>query len=297
MVETCDNPHSVYYTEYIAQFSVSGGGVSQVILHAKSQTHNKVVPSQTQSLLMILPTGHVAHTHGGPEVLSEEMQALKAGIIETLHNAEYNHSFPSAEKDGERYQLMFPGHPAAEKYSYSSTKSAYLLRYGISKVLKAEQIQDIKDVPYTFKFDEITISQVLKQYGGYLCYWSPMYDEVVNTYAGSLFMGHCSAVDLVKHFYEIGEPLDLKGVYLLHLGMDGPRVNKKCERELQASLHEKEDTSIMILGTCSLHPVHTAFKNGIIEVNFPFETFFNDLSFFFKFQPHGERITLELLLS
>ena len=98
---------------------------------------------------------------------------------------------------------MFPGHPAAEKYSCSSTKSAYLLRYGISEILKSEQIQDIKDVPYTFKFDETTTSQVLKQYDGYLCYWSPMYEEIVNTYAGSLFMGHCSAANLVHHFYEI----------------------------------------------------------------------------------------------
>ena len=63
---------------------------------------------------------------------------------------------------------MFPGHPAAEKYSCSSTKSAYLLRYGISEILKSEQIQDIKDVPYTFKCDEIATSQVLKHYDGYL---------------------------------------------------------------------------------------------------------------------------------
>ena len=55
----------------------------------------------------------VAHTHGGAEVLTPAMQALKAEIIETLHKTEYNHSFSSAEKDGELYRL-FPGHPAAE---------------------------------------------------------------------------------------------------------------------------------------------------------------------------------------
>ena len=146
----------------------------------------------------------VAHTHGGAEVLTPAMQALKAEIIETLHKTEYNHSFSSAEKDGERYCLMFPGHSATEKYSCTfTTKSAYLLQYGISEILKSEQIQDIKDVPYTFKFDETTTSQVLKQYDGYLCYWSPIYEEIVRTYAGSLFMDHCSAANLVHHFYEI----------------------------------------------------------------------------------------------
>ena len=51
---------------------------------------------------------------------------------------------------------MFPSHPAAEKCIFSFMKSAYFLWYGISEVLKAEQIQVIKDVPYTFKFDETT---------------------------------------------------------------------------------------------------------------------------------------------
>ena len=36
------------------------------------------------------------------------------------------------------------------------------------------------------------------------------------------------------------------------------------------------------LGTCSLHPVHSAFKTGLEKLNFPFATFFNDLHFFFK---------------
>ena len=156
-----------------------------------------------------------------------------------------------------------------------------------------------KDVPYTFKFDETTTSQVLKQYDGYLrslCFqydgylWSPMYDELVNIYAGSLFMDHCTTVDLVTHFYEIVQPLGIKGVNLLHLGMDGPRVNRKFEEELQASLHEKEDTSILLLGTCSLDPIHTAFKNGISEVDFPFETSSS------SYQQRNERIMLELML-
>ena len=115
------------------------------------------------------------------------MQTLKAEIIETLHKTEYNHSLSSVEKDGERYWLKFPDHPVTEKYSCSSTKSAYLLRYGISEILKSEQIEDIEDVPYMFKFDETTISQVLKQYDGYLCYWSPLYEEIVSTYAGSVY--------------------------------------------------------------------------------------------------------------
>ena len=268
------NPNFTRHTLCYKLFFVSGVGLSQVISNEKLQSHQKAVLSQTQSQL--LPTGHIAHTHGGLEVLSPEMQAVKAEIFETFH------SFSSAEKDGEQFWLMLPDHPAAGKYRCSSTKSAYLLWHGISEVLEAEQIQNIKDVPYAFKFDETTTSQVFKQYDVYLCYWSPMYDEVVNAYAGSLFMGHCTAVDLVTQFYKIVQPLGLKGVNLLHLGMDGPQVNTKFEKELIALLHEKEETPVVLLGICSLHPVYTTFKNRISEVDFPFETFFNDFSFFFK---------------
>ena len=62
--------------------------------------------------------------------------------------------------------------------------------------------------------------------------------------------------------------------------MDGPRVNPKFEKELEALLHEKADILVLLLGTCSLHPVHTTFKNVISEVDLLWETFFNDLGFF-----------------
>ena len=100
---------------------------------------------------------------------------------------------------------MFRGQPVTDKYSCSSTKSAYLLWYSVGEILKVEQLRDNKDVPYTFKFDEATSSHVLKQHDGYLCYF-----EVVNTYAGSLFMSYCTAPDLMPHFYEVVQPLSSK---------------------------------------------------------------------------------------
>ena len=109
-----------------------------------------------------------------------------------------------------------------------------------------------------------------------------MYDEVVNTYEGPLFIVLCTVVDLVIYFYKIVQPRGLNGVNLLHLGMDGPRVNTNFEKELLALVHEKKDPSILRLGIYSLHPVDTAFENRISEVDFPFKNFINDLGSFFK---------------
>ena len=35
-----------------------------------------------------------------------------------------------------------------------------------------------------------------KQYDGYLQYWSSSYEEIVKSYCGSIFIGHCSHKDL-----------------------------------------------------------------------------------------------------
>ena len=44
---------------------------------------------------------------------------------------------------------------------------------------------DVKNTPYTFKFDETTNRQVQQQYDGYLQYWSNEINEIVNSCSGS----------------------------------------------------------------------------------------------------------------
>ena len=154
--------------------------------------------------------------------------------------------------------------------------------YGIAEVLFEEIKNDMTDVPCTVKFDESTTNQVKKQLDIYVWYWSKIYDQVVNRYRGSCFIAHCNAVDLLKHAQELLNSLNLKESFLIYVVMDGPNVNLKFEKELEAVLKSVHDTGILGLGTCSLHPVHSAFKKGLENLNFPFATFFNDLHFFFK---------------
>ena len=67
---------------------------------------------------------------------------------------------------------------------------------------------------------------------------------------------------------------------LLHLGMDGPKVNLSFEIKWKEEFN-KENWRVLQLGTCSLHPVHIAFKNGLQKLDFPYDSFFHDLNFFF----------------
>ena len=152
----------------------------------------------------------------------------------------------------------------------------------LAEVLFEEIKNDMIDAPYTVKFDEFTTSQVKKQLDIYVRYWSKIYDQVVNGYGGSCFIGHCTVGNLL-YMYRDYLSLNLKESFLLYVGMDGPNVNLKFEKELEAVLKSVHDAVILRLGTCSLHPVYLAFKKRLVKLNFPFATFFIDLRFFFKF--------------
>ena len=59
-------------------------------------------------------------------------------------------------------------------------------------------------------------------------------------YAGSLFVGHYPAEELVNHFYKMTNQLEVNGRHLLYLGVDGPTVNVKFERDRNDGLKKKE---------------------------------------------------------
>ena len=121
-----------------------------------------------------------------------------------------------------------------------------------------------------------------KQLDNYVCYWSKIYDQDVNGYGGSCFIGDCTADDLLKHVQDLRKSLNLKEFFLLHVGMERLNVKLKFGHELAAVLKSVHDTGILRVGTSCLHQVRSAFKKGLEKLNFSFATLFNDLYFFFK---------------
>ena len=91
-------------------------------------------------------------------------------------------------------------------------------------------ICDLKGAPYTFKFDETTTSQVKKQYDAYVLHYSNQFKKVTTAYVGSLFVGHCTAADLLDYFFEFVRSLNLDTNLLLAIGMDDQNVNKSFEK-------------------------------------------------------------------
>ena len=164
----------------------------------------------------------------------------------------------------------------------SKTKTNYVIKHGISPFVKDLYIQDFKGTPFVFKFDETTTIQTKKQYDGYVQYWSTEQNLVTSVYCGSIFVGHCLAKDLLHHFAKFGEDMKWESDLLLQVGMDGPNVNLKFERDLSTQISDQYGVSYINLGSCGLHQTHNAFRKGILAFGFDIETFINDSNYFFK---------------
>lgn len=86
----------------------------------------------------------------------------------------------------------------------SYTKCQYVIEFALKPYILEYLCDDFRDVPFTFKFDETTTVQVKKQYDAHVQYYSKKFGSVINHFCGSLFVGHCKAVQLRDHFFEFG---------------------------------------------------------------------------------------------
>ena len=109
-------------------------------------------------------------------------------------------------------------------------------------------------------------------------------DKVESRYLTSLFLGHTTAIDLKKKFEEATEQLDLKK--LIQISMDGPNVNWKLLDSIAEDRSSNEQYPILLnVGSCSLHVVHGAFRNGMKQTNWGIDLLLKSLHSLFNETP------------
>ena len=74
-------------------------------------------------------------------------------------------------------------------------------------------------------FDETTTSKMAKQYDS--IYDCSHFQRIAATYLGTLFVGKCTAEDLLHHLYEMLDTIHLKQDSIITVGLDGAIV-KGC---------------------------------------------------------------------
>ena len=260
-IKSCSKDvHSVHCKLCQKDFSISGGGVTQIKSHATSKLH-LAREKEREGQSHFSKDAHNSIQINNPKIsLSTEEEIRNAEIIQALKCVESNYSFASTSNDGERFRAMFPDAQTAKHFKQGETKTKYTIQYGIYPYFKDLLLEDLKNTAFTFKFDESTTQQVKKQYDGYVQYWSKHHNCIKMVYCGTIMVDHCPAEKLLEHFLEFTEKINLDLKLILHIGMDGPSVNLKFEDLLKSSPHIKSlGTTILSIGTCPLHIVHNTF--------------------------------------
>lgn len=67
--------------------------------------------------------------------------------------------------------------------------------------------------------------------------------------------------------------------------MDGPNVNLKLFRSLQADLRENYQVQCVDLGTCGLHTIHNAYRAGVVASKWGLDVLLSSLSMLFDNSP------------
>ena len=162
---------------------------------------------------------------------------------------------------GVLFRAVFPDSDIAIKFSCGSNKCSYLVRFGLAPYLKELLLKCVKESGYIVAmFDESwnTVTK-RKQLDVHVRSWID--GQVTTRYLTSQFMGHATADNVVDHFRTGLEGLRLKQI--LQISMDGPNVNWKFLEKFQGELKREFDIMLLNVGSCGLHVVHGAFKDGL----------------------------------
>jgi hypothetical protein len=215
-----------YCTACKASFSVANGGVYQVIQHHQGKKHINLVKADSAQTKLHIAGGFVSVDNSGCKVqLSTEDQISRAEILFLFRLVKHNHSFSSSSDLVPVLRAAFTD-PVANGMTLGASKAAYSLTYGLGPFFHKQLVDDMKNVWYSLQVDETTSEQNVKQFDLHVRYWSPVEDKVTRRYFASSFLGHARADDLKSSIIDALSQDNLPLLKMLHLGCDGPNVNK-----------------------------------------------------------------------
>lgn len=107
---------------------------------------------------------------------------INADTIICLDVIHSHSSFIATNGNNEKYNLIF--HDSS--YCWRMLAEIYMVQFGIASYIKRIIYSEVKEMPFTFYFDEITTSQLKKQYNAYATYYSYFFQQIITEYLGTL---------------------------------------------------------------------------------------------------------------
>ena len=287
-------------------FSLSNMGEPSLKSHAHGKKHQSIIQrsEKNPSVKGFLEKKDVAEAstseESGPSTLvmsssAEQKSSFvtkfaltkehhKAEIIWALKSVMSHFSYNSAHDITDIFKAMFPDSSIAQHMSCGPTKLSYLISFGIAPYFRDLLLADLKQTScFVVSFDESFNHELQKEQMDFTVRYFKN-NKVESRYLTSLFLGHTIAKDLKKKFEEATEQLDMKK--LLQISMDGPNVNWKLLDTIAEDRSSNEQYPILLnVGSCSLHVVHGAFRNGIKQTNWEIDLLLRSLHSLFNETP------------
>ena len=278
-------------------FSLSNMGEPSLKSHVQGKKHQSIIQrsEKNPSVKGFSEKKDVAEAstseESGPSTLvmsssTEQKSSFehhKAEIIWALKSVMSHFSYNSAHDITDIFKAMFPDSSIAQHMSCGPTKLSYLISFGIAPYFRDLLLADLKQTScFVVSFDESFNHELQKEQMDFTVRYFKN-NKVESRYLTSLFLGHTTAKDL-KKFEEATEQLDMKK--LLQISMDGPNVNWKLLDTIAEDRSSNEQYPILLnVGSCSLHVVHGAFRNGIKQTNWEIDLLLRSLHSLFNETP------------
>ena len=286
-------------------FSLSNMGEPSLKSHAQGKKHQSIIQrsEKNPSVKGFLEKKDVAEAstseESGPSTLmsssAEQKSSFvtkfaltkehhKAEIIWALKSVMSHFSYNSAHDITDIFKAMFPDSSIAQHMSCGPTELSYLISFGIAPYFRDLLLADLKQTScFVVSFDESFNHELQKEQMDFTVRYFKN-NKVESRYLTSLFLGHTTAKDLKKKFEEATEQLDMKK--LLQISMDGPNVNWKLLDTIAEDRSSNEQYPILLnVGSCSVHVVHGAFRNGIKQTNWEIDLLLRSLHSLFNETP------------
>jgi hypothetical protein len=186
----------------------------------------------------------------------------EAHIVFAMYCVKNGFSNNSVDDFGDVLKRMCQTNPVSSKFQMGRTKLQYMVNHGLFPHFKQMILDEILKSPFmTVLFDESLNDSIQKSEMDILVrYWNEGENKVTVRYWTAKFLVHTCCDDFVAVLHD--GLTELEETKMIQISMDGPNTNLKLLREIQDERQNNKLSSLIDIGSCSLHLIHGAFKTG-----------------------------------
>lgn len=268
-------------------FKLGNMGEQALKSHANGKIHKKFVLESEKVISFFKPKTKAAVTDSSPQEgessgsktttvdvtssgISQDTitrtfqtnEVLIAEIRWTLKHVVSGYSDNSCDGTVKLFTTMFPDSKIAQRMQLQPNKIKYNTNHGLAPHFKDILKENINRSNFVSVLFDESLNDFTQDCEMDLIvrYWNECKNIVEDRYWDSMFFGHSTNIDIFEHFNQGLSGVDLSK--LVQVSMDGPNVNLKFLRKVDADRKETNLCDLIDIGTCNLHTVHNAFKRG-----------------------------------